>query len=44
MKIWLEELVGTFALVFVGVGAIAAELGTLGVALAFGFVVAGCPH
>ncbi len=40
MKIWLAELIGTFALVFVGVGAIAAELGVLGVALAFGFVVA----
>ena len=40
MRIWLAEFIGTFALVFVGVGAIASGLSPIGVALAFGFVVA----
>ena len=40
MRVWLAEFIGTFALVFVGVGAIAAGVSPVGVALAFGFVVA----
>lgn len=40
MRVWLAEFVGTFALVFVGVGAIAAGLDALAVALAFAFAVA----
>ncbi len=40
MRIWLAEFIGTFALVFVGVGTIASGISPVGVALAFGFVVA----
>jgi MIP family channel proteins len=40
VRIWLAEFIGTFALVFAGVGAIAAGMDALGVALAFGSVVA----
>ena len=40
MRIWLAEFIGTFALVFAGVGAIASGLNALGVSLAFGFAVA----
>ncbi len=40
MRIWLAEFIGTFALVFVGIGTIASGISPVGVALAFGFVVA----
>lgn len=40
MRVWLAEFIGTFTLVFAGVGAAAAGVDTLGVALAFGFAVA----
>ena len=40
MKIWLAEFIGTFALVFVGVGAIASGADGLAVAFAFGLTVA----
>jgi aquaporin TIP len=40
MKIWLAEFIGTFALVFVGIGAIASGAEGLAVALAFGLTVA----
>lgn len=40
MKVWLAEFIGTFTLVFAGVGAVAAGADTLGVALAFGASVA----
>ncbi len=40
MRIWLAEFIGAFALVFIGVGAIASSLPPVGVALAFGLVVA----
>lgn len=40
MRVWLAEFIGTFALVFVGVGAVAAGLDLVGVSLAFGFIVA----
>ena len=39
MKVWLAEFIGTFALVFAGVGAVAAGADALGVALAFGAAV-----
>ena len=39
LKIWLAEFIGTFALVFVGIGAIASGAGNLAVALAFGLTV-----
>ena len=40
MRVWLAEFIGTFALVFVGVGAITAGMTPVAIALAFGFVVA----
>lgn len=40
MKIWLAEFVGTFTLVFVGVGAVAAGQAPIGIAFAFGAAVA----
>ncbi len=40
MRVWLAEFIGTFTLVFVGVGAIAAGLDALAVALSFAFAVA----
>lgn len=40
MKIWLAEFIGTFALVFVGIGAIASGAEGLAVAFAFGLTVA----
>lgn len=40
MKVWLAEFIGTFTLVFAGVGATAAGVDTLGVAFAFGSAVA----
>lgn len=40
MRIWLAECIGTFALVFAGIAALAAGLDTVGVALAFGVAVA----
>jgi aquaporin TIP len=40
MKIWLAEFIGTFALLFVGVGAIASGAESLAVAFAFGLTVA----
>ena len=39
-RIWLAEFIGTFALVFVGIAALASGAGELAVALAFGFTVA----
>ena len=39
LRIWLAELIGTFALVFVGVAAIASGASSLAVALAFGLTV-----
>lgn len=50
MKAWLAEAIGTFALVFVGTGAIVVNdtmggaLGHIGVSLAFGIVVTGMIH
>jgi aquaporin TIP len=40
MKIWLAEFIGTFALVFAGIGSIAAGNEGLAVALTFGLTVA----
>jgi MIP family channel proteins len=40
MKLWLAEFIGTFALLFVGIGAIASGAEGLAVALAFGLTVA----
>jgi aquaporin TIP len=40
MKIWLAEFIGTFALVFVGIGALASGAEGLAVAFAFGLTVA----
>lgn len=40
MKVWLAEFIGTFALVFAGIGTLAAGAPSLGVALAFGLAVA----
>lgn len=40
MKIWLAELIGTFALLFAGIGSIAAGNEGLAVALTFGLTVA----
>jgi aquaporin Z len=41
-KVWLAELIGTFALVFVGAGAAAVGIGgVVGVALAHGLILAG---
>jgi len=40
MKALICEFIGTFALIFVGVGAIAADAGLVGVALAHGLVIA----
>lgn len=40
MKIWLAEFIGTFALVFAGIGAIASGAEGLAVAFAFGLTVA----
>jgi aquaporin TIP len=40
MKIWLAEFIGTFALVFAGIGAIASGGEGLAVAFAFGLTVA----
>ena len=39
-RIWLAEFIGTFALVFVGIAALASGAGGLAIALAFGFTVA----
>lgn len=39
-RIWLAEFIGTFSLVLIGVGAIAVGLDGLGVAVAFGSIVA----
>lgn len=39
-RIWLAEFIGTFALLFVGVGAIASGASSLAVAFAFGLTVA----
>ncbi len=39
-KIFVAELIGTFALTFFGAGAAVAKAGLLGVALAHGFVLA----
>ena len=39
MRVWLAELLGTFALVFAGVSAVAAGWDAVGVALAFGLAV-----
>jgi aquaporin TIP len=41
MKIWLAEFIGTFALVFAGIGTLALGAEGLGVAFAFGLTVAG---
>jgi MIP family channel proteins len=44
-KVWLAELIGTFALVFVGAGAGALAVGGLvGVALAHGLILAGIAY
>jgi MIP family channel proteins len=43
-KVWLAELIGTAALVFVGAGAAAAGAGLVGVALAHGLVLAGLAY
>jgi aquaporin TIP len=40
MKVWLAEFIGTFALVFVGIGALASGAEGLTVAFAFGLTVA----
>jgi aquaporin TIP len=40
MKIWLAEFIGTFALVFAGIGALASGADGLAVAFAFGLTVA----
>jgi glycerol uptake facilitator-like aquaporin len=40
MKIWLAEFIGTFALVFAGIAAIASRHEGLAVALMFGLTVA----
>lgn len=40
LKVFLAELIGTFALVFIGVGAGIVNAGLIGVALAFGFTLA----
>ncbi len=40
MRIWFAEFIGTFALVFAGVGAIASDQSAVGIALAFGLTVA----
>ena len=39
LKIWLAEFIGTFALLFVGVGAVASGASSLAVAFAFGLTV-----
>jgi MIP family channel proteins len=39
VRVWLAELLGTFALVFAGVSAVAAGWDAVGVALAFGLAV-----
>jgi len=39
MKAYVAEFIGTFALVFIGAGAVAAGVGLLGVALAHGLVL-----
>ena len=39
-RIWLAEFIGTFALVFAGIAALASGAGALAVALTFGFTVA----
>ena len=38
-KIWLAEFIGTFALLFVGVGAVASGASSLAIAFAFGLTV-----
>jgi len=43
-KVWLAELIGTAALVFVGAGAAAAGAGLVGVALAHGLILAGVAY
>lgn len=43
-KVWLAELIGTAALVFVGAGAAAAGAGLVGVALAHGLILAGIAY
>ena len=40
MKALIAEFIGTFALIFVGVGAIAAGSGLIGIALAHGLTIA----
>lgn len=40
LRIWLAELIGTFALVFAGIATLASGANSLGVALAFGLSVA----
>ncbi len=40
MRIWLAEFIGTFALVFAGIGTLAAGGSSLAVSLAFGLAVA----
>lgn len=40
MRLWLAEFTGTFALLFAGIGTLAAGMSALGVALAFGLAVA----
>ncbi len=39
-RIWLAEFIGTFSLVFAGIGALASGASSLGVAFAFGLAVA----
>ena len=39
MRAYLAELIATFALVFVGAGAVIADIGIVGVALAHGLVL-----
>jgi aquaporin Z len=43
-KVWLAELIGTAALVFVGAGAAAAGAGLVGVALAHGLILVGIAY
>jgi MIP family channel proteins len=43
-RVWLAELIGTAALVFVGGGAAAAGAGLVGVALAHGLILAGLAY
>jgi aquaporin TIP len=40
IRAWIAEFIGTFALTFVGIGAIANNPGLVGVALAHGFTIA----